>query len=81
MRQVVRLMGTFLAEFLAAAVCTAAPVLDRTADLLAAECTAAFFTGAFFFAAEAGGWKPQASAAIDRAAAQVRIILIFSGLV
>jgi hypothetical protein len=70
-----------LADFLAEAVWTAAPVFDCAAGFLAPDFTAAFFTGAFFFAAEAGGWKPQASAAIDRAAAQVRIIRIFSGLV
>ena len=81
MRQVVRLMALFFPDFLAAVVCTTAPVLDETAGLLAADFTAAFFTGAFFFAAEAGGWKPQASAAMDRAAAQVRIVRIFSGLV
>ena len=81
MRQVARLTGTFLPDFLAEAVWTAVPVFACAAGFLVADFTAAFLTGAFLFATGAGGWNPQASAAIDRAAAQVRIILIFSGLV
>ena len=73
--------GTFLTDFLAAAVWTTAAVLDGAAGFLVADFTATFLTGAFFFTAEAAGWTPQASAAIDRAAAQVRIVRMFSELV
>ena len=73
--------GTVVADFLAEAVWTAALAFDCAPGFLAADFTAAFFTGAFFFAAEAAGWTPQANAAIDRAAAQVRIVRMFSELV
>jgi len=74
LRHVVRLTGPFLADFFAEAVWTGA-------GFLAADFTTAFFTGGFFCATGAGGWKPQASAAIDSAAAQVRIVRMFSELV